>query len=66
MKSSEMFCLTKVVLQRVSFDPHLFHKELSKATHYLLPHELENLYTWVVQFVEGKPELQPSLVLLAN
>lgn len=55
---------TKTILQKVSFDPALFCKELEKAVKVLLPHELEELRIWLIQFIEGKPELTKSLVYL--
>lgn len=47
----------KQVLETVSFDANLFAKELQKAKTYLLPYELEQLYKWVHEFVQNKPEL---------
>jgi len=55
---------TKTVLQKVSFDARLFSRELKKAIERLLPNELVELKTWLVQFVTDKPELQPALVYL--
>ena len=55
---------TKTVLQKVSFDPSLFCKELEKAAKLLLPHELEDLHLWVLQFTEERPELTQCLVYL--
>ncbi len=49
---------TKSVLERVSFDPILFCKELRKAIKNLLPYELEQLRKWLQNFTNEKPELQ--------
>ena len=48
----------KSVLERVSFDPVLFCKELRKAIKNLLPYELEQLRKWLQNFTSEKPELQ--------
>lgn len=48
---------TKRILETVSFDKDLFFKELQKATKYLLPYEIEQLYIWVKDYLRGKPEL---------
>ena len=57
-----MFEYTKTVLKKVSFDPHLFCKELEKAIQRLLPYELEELKAWIQQFIQGKPELNHCLI----
>lgn len=49
---------TKSVLERVSFDPVLFCKELRKAMKSLLPYELEQLKKWLQNFTLERPELQ--------
>ncbi len=54
----------KTVLQKVSFDAKLFSKELKKAVSRLLPNEIEELRSWLQQFITDKPELQPSLIYL--
>ncbi|MCV6630885.1 MAG: hypothetical protein OIF50_13625 [Flavobacteriaceae bacterium] len=59
-----MFEYTKTVLKKVSFNPKLFRRELDKALERLLPYEIEELKLWLVQYVRGKPELQPYLVNL--
>ncbi|HJS01657.1 MAG TPA: hypothetical protein VJ780_12060 [Flavobacterium sp.] len=59
-----MFDYTKSILERVSFDPTLFCKELEKAIKALLPYELEQLREWLASFVIEKPELQPSLLIV--
>ena len=62
--SKSMLEYTKIVLQKVSFDVKLFHKELKKAIQHLLPEELRELKNWLMQFVEDKPELQTGLIYL--
>lgn len=59
-----MFEYTKVVLQKVSFDPNLFCKELEKAVKRLLPYELEELRIWIRQLTRENPELDRCLVYL--
>lgn len=59
-----MFEYTKTILQKVSFDPVLFCKELEKAVNRLLPYELDELRVWLNQFIQGKPELNQCLVYL--
>jgi DNA replication protein DnaD len=53
---------TKTVLERVSFDPVLFEKELKKAIRNLLPYEMEHLKKWLLFFTNEKPELIKCLV----
>ncbi len=57
---------TKTVLQKVSFDTKLFCKELKKAVSRLLPNEIEELKSWLEQFITDKPELQESLLYLKS
>ncbi|MCG2612109.1 hypothetical protein LZZ90_11380 [Flavobacterium sp. SM15] len=57
---------TKSVLERVSFDPLLFMKELRKAIKNLLPYELEQLTKWLRYFTSEKPELQQCLILIKD
>jgi len=59
-----MFSYTKNVLERVSFDPILFCKEIKKALKVLLPYEIEQLKDWLMQYIEEKPELQHCQLLL--
>ncbi len=54
----------KTVLQKVSFDARLFSKELQKAISKLLPYEIEELKSWLLNFITDKPELQGSLILV--
>jgi len=56
--SRMIYDYTKSVLERVSFDPVLFCKELRKAIKNLLPYELEQLKKWLTNFTNEKPELQ--------
>ena len=41
-----MLEMSKLILQRVSFDPKLFKKELLKALKWLKPKERTMLYVW--------------------
>lgn len=59
-----MFDYTKSVLERVSFDPILFCKELEKAIKALLPFELEELREWLLDFTVEKPELKQCLIIV--
>ncbi len=61
-----MLDYTKSVLKRVSFDVSLFTKELEKACKVLLPYELEELTSWLLQFVKEKPELQHCMLRINN
>ena len=59
-----MFDYTKTILERVSFDPLLFCKELEKALKMLLPYEVEQLTDWLLNFTHEKPELKQCLILV--
>lgn len=59
-----MFDYTKSILERVSFDPILFCKEVEKAIKTLLPYEMEQLKEWLLNFIIEKPELKQSLLLI--
>lgn len=59
-----MFDYTKSILERVSFDPILFCKELEKAIKTLLPYEMEQLREWLLFFIIEKPELQQCLLIV--
>ncbi len=61
-----MFDYTKSVLERVSFDPILFCKELEKAIKALLPYEMDLLREWLLTFIIEKPELKQCLVIVNN
>lgn len=56
---------TKSVLERVSFDPILFSKELKKAIKNLLPYEVEQLKKWLIFFTNEHPELKQCLSLVS-
>lgn len=60
--SRSMYAYTKSILERVSFDPILFCKELEKAVKILLPYELEQLTEWLLSFTKEKPELRQCLI----
>ncbi|KGO95857.1 hypothetical protein [Flavobacterium enshiense] len=62
--SRSMYAYTKSILERVSFDPILFCKELEKAVKILLPYELEQLTEWLLSFTKEKPELRQCLVYI--
>ena len=62
--SKIMFDYTKSILERVSFDPILFCKELEKAIKTLLPYEMEQLQEWLLNFIVEKPELKECLLLV--
>lgn len=62
--SKVMFDYTKSVLERVSFDVTLFCKELEKAIKSLLPHEMELLREWLLDFIIEKPELKLSMLII--
>lgn len=57
-----MIVFTKDLLEKVSFDPQLFCKELEKALKVLLPYEIEQLTEWLINFTFEKPELRHCLV----
>ncbi|OCB75503.1 hypothetical protein [Flavobacterium crassostreae] len=59
-----MFDYTKSILERVSFDPFLFCKELEKAVRTLLPYEIDQLQEWLFDFTTEKPELKQCLLIL--
>lgn len=59
-----MFRYTKSILEKVSFDPALFCKEVEKALKILLPYEIELLTKWLISFTKEKPELQHCTLLL--
>jgi hypothetical protein len=59
-----MFEYTKTVLEKVSFNLELFNRELEKAVNRLLPYEVKELYLWLQEFTENKPDLHKSLILI--
>ncbi|AIG30495.1 hypothetical protein SL053_001508 [Flavobacterium psychrophilum] len=62
--SKLMVNYSKSILERVSFDPILFCKELEKAVKALLPFELEELVVWFFNFTKEKPELRRCEIYL--
>lgn len=60
--SRMIYDYTKEILERVSFDPELFTKELKKAIRNLLPYEIEHLKRWLLFFTNEKPELQKCVI----
>ncbi|MFD2697752.1 hypothetical protein ACFSQ0_07080 [Mesonia sediminis] len=62
--SKSMFDYTKMILNKVSFDPVLFCKEVQKAVSRLLPHEIEELRNFILSIALQKPELKQSLIYL--
>ncbi len=52
---------TLTILEKVSFDPKLFIKELKKAETSLLPHEKLELRIWLKNFLAQKPVLKKYL-----
>ena len=59
-----MFEYTKTVLKKVSFNVDLFCKELEKAIERLLPHEIEELKIWLLEFTANKPELNVCMTVV--
>lgn len=59
-----MFEYTKTVLRKVSFSVELFTRELQKALTRLLPHEIEELRFWLVNYTRQKPELVICLTMI--
>ncbi|EKT3957847.1 hypothetical protein NTJ28_001843 [Flavobacterium psychrophilum] len=62
--SKLMVNYSKSILERVSFDPILFCKELEKAVKALLPFDLEELVVWFFNFTKEKPELRRCEIYL--
>ena len=52
---------TKGMIERASFNPDRFMREVRKANRALLPHEIEKLNIWLLHFTEEKPELRPLI-----
>ena len=59
-----MVAYTKNILERVSFDPKLFCKELEKALKTLLPYEVEHLTDSLLNYTIKKPELRQCLIYI--
>ncbi len=49
---------TLTILEKVSFNPELFKKELEKAYQSLLPYERAELKIWLQNFLLHKPKLK--------
>lgn len=62
--SRMIYDYTKSILERVSFAPDLFVKELKKAVRNLLPHEMEHLRNWLNYYTKERPELKQCLIEL--
>ncbi len=62
--SRMIYDYTKSVLERVSFDPVLFVRELRKAVKSLLPYEIEQLKKWLQFYTEERPELKSCLTIV--
>ena len=62
--SRAMFEYTKTVLNKVSFDPSLFCKEVQKAILRLLPYEIEELKLFIQRLVHVNPDLKKCMVYL--
>ena len=60
--SRAMFEYTKTVLNKVSFDPSLFCKEVQKALLRLLPYEIEELKLFIQRLVHVNPDLKQCMV----
>jgi len=63
MPTRMIYDYTKSVLERVSFDPILFSKELKKAVRNLLPYEIEQLKKWLQFLVKEKPYLEQCITM---
>ncbi len=61
-----MFEYTKLILEKVSFNSELFIQELENSLKRLLPFEINELQIWINNFVNEKPELKPSVLLIEN
>jgi DNA replication protein DnaD len=60
-----IYFYTKETLEKVSFSPELFAKELKKAAKNLLPYEMEHLNNWLTFFTNNKPELKKCISMQA-
>jgi hypothetical protein len=56
-----MFEYTITILEKVSFDPTLFSKELQKAMERLLPFEISELKIWLVNLLKLHPQLRSCI-----
>lgn len=55
---------TKTGLEKRSFDPELFKRELKKAKRNLSAYEIEHLKRWLLFFTSEKPELKQCLFVV--
>ncbi|SDW31847.1 hypothetical protein [Flavobacterium degerlachei] len=62
--SRMIYDYTKEILERVSFDPQLFIRELKKAVKTLLPYEIDHLRKWLLFYTNEKPELKKCLFII--
>ncbi len=62
--SRMIYDYTKEVLERVSFEPDLFIRELKKAIRTLLPYEIDHLKKWLLFFTNERPELKQCLFVI--
>lgn len=62
--SRAMFDYTKAILNKVSFDPVLFCKEVRKALLRLLPYEIEELKLIIQRMVHANPDLKQCMFYL--
>jgi|TARA_B100000780_G_scaffold199093_1_gene140859 aspartyl/asparaginyl-tRNA synthetase len=60
--SRSVYNYTIDVLKKVSFNPVLFKKELSKASSRLLPYEYNELIIWVKNYAQHNPHLVGALM----
>ena len=58
---STMLDYAKVILQKVSFDFYLFHRELTKALEILMPREAIELLIWARYTFQNMPHLRACL-----
>ncbi|SDW31803.1 hypothetical protein [Flavobacterium degerlachei] len=61
-----IYFYTKDSLEKVSFNPELFSKELKKAIRNLLPYEMEHLKNWLMFYTDSKPELKKCISLICE
>lgn len=61
-----IYFYTKESLERVSFNPDLFSKELKKAIRNLLPYEMEHLKNWLTFYTDNKPELKKCVSVVCG
>ncbi|MDX2303346.1 MAG: hypothetical protein NW226_11125 [Microscillaceae bacterium] len=52
--NSSMLEYCKIILEKMSFDPHLFKKEYRKSLRYLAKHECKELKKWIRENITPK------------